>query len=139
MKSRTILLNFFLIIFSSLLFIDSAVADKPLKSALGLDTDQAAKVAAIQKQARDAMRKPRGELHKKQRELRRAKAASDSATLIKLESEIVPLQDKMRQIHSEEEKNIRAVITPEQTTKYEEWLEQRDKMAGSSRDVKDYK
>jgi Spy/CpxP family protein refolding chaperone len=113
-----------------------AHADRPLKSALGLNTEQAAKVAAIQKEARTAIRKPRGDLHRKQRALRRAKTANDSASIARLEKEIVPLKEQMKNIHDKEERKIRAVLTPEQTGKYEKWLKERDEMVGGSRDVK---
>ena len=83
------------------------------------------------------MRKPRGDLHRKQRELRRAKNANDTAAIARLEQEIPPLQEKMKQILDEEEEQIRGVLTFEQTKKYDEWLAERDSMAGSSRDVKD--
>ena len=122
-----------------LVFCGHAYADRPLKSALDLNTEQAAKVAAIQRQARNAMRKPRGELHRKQRELRRANAANDSASIARLEKEIPPLQEKMKQVHDEEENKIRSLLTPEQAQKYDQWLEERDAMVGSSRDVKDYR
>lgn len=138
MYIKPLSLIFSCIVCSLLIFSSSAYADKPLKSALGLDTEQAAKMAAIQKEARDAMRNPRGDLHRKQRELRRAKTANDSAAIAKLEKEIPPLQEKMKHVHDKEEQEIRAVLTPEQTRKYEQWLQERDAMAGSSRDVKDY-
>jgi len=131
-------LIFSFVVFSLFLFSGYAYADRPLKSALGLNTEQAAKVAAIQKEARNAMRKPRGELHRQQRALRRAKAANDGASMARLEKEISPLKRQMKQVHDEEEKKIRAVLTREQTTKYEQWLRERDAMVGGSRDVKDY-
>ena len=114
-----------------------AHADRPLKKTLDLNTEQSAKVAAIQKEARDAMRKPRGNLHQKQRALRRAKKANDSLAIAELEQEILPLQNKMRQIFANEEGKIRAVLTPAQAKVYEAWLMERDTMVGSSRDVKD--
>ena len=129
---------FAFIICSLFLFSGSAYADKPLKSALDLNIEQAKQVAAIQQEARNAIRKPRGELHRKQRELRRAKVANDSAAIARLEQEILPLQEEMRQIHAQEEQQIRALLTPEQTAKYEQWLKERDAMVGSSRDVKEY-
>jgi len=132
-------LIFSFVVCSLLLFNGYSFADKPLKSALDLNIEQAAKVAAIQKEARNAIRKPRGDLHREQRALRRAKTANDSAEIAKIEKEIPPLEDKMRQIFNDEEKKIRAVLTPEQTKKYEQWLKERDAMVGSSRDVKDLK
>ncbi len=137
MYSKPISLISSLVVFSLLLFSGYAHADRPLKSALDLSTGQAAEVAAIQKEARNAMRKPRGDLHRKQRELRRARQANDGAAIAKLEQEVPPLQEKMKQIFDDEEKKIRAILTPEQTIKYEEWLMERDAMVGSSRDVKD--
>ena len=53
------------------LITSAAFADAPLKSTLDLDIDQAAKVAEIQKEARDAVRPVRGDLHREERALRR--------------------------------------------------------------------
>jgi len=139
MPFKALPLVFSYLAFSLLVFSSYAHADRPLKSALDLNTEQAATVAAIQKEARNAMRKPRGDLHRKQRELRRAKSANDSASIARLETEILPLQEKMKQVHDEEERKIRPVLTPEQTKKYDQWLKERDEMVGSSRDVKDYR
>ncbi|MCP5197565.1 MAG: Spy/CpxP family protein refolding chaperone [Gammaproteobacteria bacterium] len=139
MHFKSLSFIFSCIVCSLLLFGGDAYADRPLKSALDLNTEQAAKVAAIQKEARDAMRKPRGDLHRKQRELRRAEVANDSTAIARLEKEISPLQEKMKHVHDIEEQKIRAVLTGEQTGKYEQWLQERDAMVGSSRDVKDYR
>ncbi len=124
----------------ALLFSANLHADAPLTSKIdNLTVDQSKQIKDIQKQARDAMRKPRGELHREQRALRRAKSASDSVAIAELELKIPPLQAEMKRIHDEEEQKIRSVLTPEQTIQYEAWLEERDAMAGSSREVKDYK
>ncbi len=129
--------TFSFIVSTLILFAGNAMADKPLKSVFKLNIEQTAKVTAIQKEARDTNRKPRGELQRKKRALRRARKANDGAAIARLEKEIVPLQAKMRQIHAQEEQKIRAILNPQQTVKYEQWLQQRNQMVGSSRDVKE--
>ncbi len=130
---------FLFVVGSLLLFSSYGHADAPVTSKIdGLTTEQRKRIMDIQKEARDAMRKPRGDLHREQRALRRAKTANDSAAITQQEKKIPPLQAAMNRIHDEEEKKIRKVLTPEQTRQYEQWLEERDAMVGSSRDVKDY-
>lgn len=115
------------------------LADAPLTSKIdNLSVEQSKQIKAIQKEARDAMRKPRGALHREQRALRRAKKASDASAIAEQEKKIPPLQAEMQRIHVQEEEQIRAVLNPEQIAQYEQWLQDRDAMAGSSRDVKDY-
>lgn len=121
------------------LITSAAFADAPLKSTLDLDIDQAAKVAEIQKEARDAVRPVRGDLHREERALRRAKIDNDAEAIAKQEKAIEPLQEELAKIFAKEEEQIRALLTPEQTEKYEEYLKERDEMVGSSRDVKDFK
>ena len=137
MYSKTLSFTFSLIASTFILFAGHALADKPLKSTLDLNTGQTAEVAAIQKEARDAIRKPRGELKRKERALRRARQANDSTAIAQLEKEILPLRVKMRQIYTQEEQKIRKILTPEQTINYEQWLKEREQMVGSSRDVKE--
>jgi Spy/CpxP family protein refolding chaperone len=126
--------------FAGCLFLlaGTAYADAPLKSALGLDVEQAAQVAKIEEQARDAIRPLRTELNREERALRRARLADDSQAIAKQEALIEPLRRKFAAIHEAETKQIRAMLTPEQNTKYDKWLKTRDEMAGSSRDVKEY-
>lgn len=119
------------------LVTSAAFADAPLKTALDLDIDQAAKVATIQKEARDAVRPVRGELTREERVLRRAKVANDAEGIAQQEKVIEPLRQKLADIFKNEEQQIRALLTPEQTEKYEKYLKVRDEMAGSSRDVKE--
>ena len=126
--------------FAGCLFIvaSTARADAPLKSALSLNIDQAAQVAKIEEQARNAIRPVRSELLREERALRRAKLANDSQAIAKQEALIEPLRQKFASIHAEETRQIRALLTPEQNTKYDAWLKIRDQMAGSSRDVREY-
>lgn len=116
----------------------AALADAPLKSALGLDIEQAAKVDAIQAQAREAVRPVRGELLREERVLRRAKIANDAAGIARQEAILAPLRDSLAKIFAHESEQIRALLNPEQAKKYEAWLKTRDEMAGSSRDVKEF-
>lgn len=119
-----------------LLVTSAAFADAPLKSALGLDLDQAAKADVIQKEARDAVRPVREALNREERVLRRAKIANDAAAIARQETILAPLRGQLAAIFAKESEEIRALLTPEQKTRYEEYLKVRDEMAGSSRDVK---
>ncbi len=121
-----------------LLVASSAYADAPLKSTLSLNLEQAAQVAKIEEQARNAIRPLRTELNREERALRRAQLANDSQAISKQEALIEPLRRKFAAIHESETKQIRALLTPEQNTKYDAYLKTRDQMAGSSRDVKKY-
>ena len=116
----------------------TAYADAPLKSALGLNIEQAAQVAKIQEQARNAIRPVRTELLREERALRRAQLANDSQAISKQEALIEPLRRKFAAIFEGETKEIRALLTPEQNTKYDAYLKTRDQMVGSSRDVREY-
>ena len=112
-------------------------ADAPLKTTLALTIDQAAKVDMIQAEAREAVRPVRGDLNREERALRRARIDNDAAAIAAQEKLIEPLRARLAAIFAEEEKQIRALLTPEQTVKYEAYLKVRDEMAGSSRDVKE--
>lgn len=114
----------------------SALADAPLKGRLGLDTDQAKVVAEIQAKHRDAMRGERGELHREERKLRRARSANDSELIAEQEVVVDRLREVMRQRILSEDNEIRGVLTPEQLTKFEVWIKERNNMVGSSRDVR---
>ena len=116
----------------------TAYADAPLKSALDLNIEQAAQVAKIQEQTRNAIQPIRTELHREERALRRARLANDSQAISKQEALIEPLRRKFAAIHEGEIKQIRTLLTPEQNTKYDAYLKTRDQMVGSSRDVKEY-
>jgi Spy/CpxP family protein refolding chaperone len=116
----------------------AALGDAPLKTALDLGIEQAAKVDEIQKKARDAVRPVREELNREERALRRARIANDAGAVARQETLIAPLREKLAGIFANESGQIRAVLTAEQKPKYEEYLKIRDAMAGSSRDVKEF-
>lgn len=122
-------------------FILASVAfgDAMLKTSLDLSIEQASEVAKIQKETRNAIRPVRGDLHREERALRRAKSANDAEGIATQEKRIEPLRMKMRELIESEEAQIRVLLTSEQNDKYDEYLKVRDNMAGSSRDVEDIK
>ncbi|ANM29817.1 hypothetical protein ABI59_09845 [Acidobacteria bacterium Mor1] len=113
-----------------------AQADAPLAKRLELDTAQAGTVAEIQAKHRAEMRKERGALNRESRALRRARAANDSELVAKQEAVVAELQSKMAQRILAEDAEIRAVLNPEQQKKFDAWIEERNKMVGSSRDAR---
>jgi hypothetical protein len=140
MKLKTILIKTILtVVFCGLypgLSTGTAFADAPLKTTLGLEIGQAAKVDLIQKRTRDAVRPVREELNREERALRRAKIANDAVGIARQEKIIAPLRETLAGIFAKESEEIRALLTREQATRYDEYLKIRDEMAGSSRDVK---
>ena len=124
------------ILFCLFVFAQPAAADAPLKSKLGLSTDQAKVVYDIQAKHRKAMRSERSELHRESRKLRRARNANDSAQIAQLEPVVAKLEDRMRQRILTEDAEIRQVLNPEQLAKFESYIEERNNMVGSSRDVR---
>lgn len=138
MKLKTHLIKTTLTVLAAglVLTTNAVFADAPLKSTLDLDLDQAAKVEAIQKNARDSVRPVREALNREERALRRAKIANDSAGIARQETVIAPLRGQLAAIFAKESEEIQALLTPEQKTRYEEYLKVRDEMVGSSRDVK---
>lgn len=123
---------------SLLLFSSSGYADAPLHKSLGLDIEQAKQVKDIQAKYRSQIRPVRSELHREQRKLRRAKKDFDSATIVQQEKIIPTLQAKFKQIQESENTEIRALLTPEQSVKFDTVLDQRKEAIGSSRDVNEY-
>jgi hypothetical protein len=120
------------------LLASAAHADESLKSALDLNIEQAAQVAKIEEQTRNAIRPIRTELQREERALRRAQLANDSQAISKQEALIEPLRRKFAATHENETKQIRTLLTPAQNAKYDAYLKTRDQMVGSSRDVKEY-
>ncbi|MEM8817087.1 MAG: hypothetical protein AAFX56_09365 [Pseudomonadota bacterium] len=121
---------------STLLLMGSAAsADAPLKSSLGLDTDQAREVQLIQKSYRRSFSAKRQEMNRESRKLRRARADNDSAVIAQQEAIVAELQAELRAIRNSENEDIRKLLTPEQNLKFDEVIEQRRAMVGSSRDA----
>ena len=131
--------HFLIAAVASLLFASVGHADAPLKSSLGLNTDQAREVKAIQKQYRRQFSAARQELHREQRKLRRARIAEDGAEIARLEQTTAKLEDALRQVRLAENEQIRQLLTPEQRQKFEQVIRQRRDAVGSSRDAKIFK
>ena len=132
MRSRIVALT----VIGFALVTQAALADAPLKSKLGLDTEQAKAVAEIQARHRAEMRSERGAFNRESRALRRAKAANDSDLIEKQEQVVAELQEKMAQRILAEDAEIRKLLNPEQLKKFEAYIEERNNMVGSSRDVR---
>ena len=120
----------------SLLATSHVSADAPLKKKLGLSVDQAREVQAIQKKYRRPFAAKRGELHKEQRKLRRARSANDSVMIKKQTAVTTKLEQELRQIRINENAQIRTVLDDAQKAKFEEVIKARRQMAGSSRDAR---
>ena len=111
-----------------------AAADQSLESALALTRDQAHAVMAIEAKYRREFAAKRGDFNRESRVLRRAHIARDSAAIARQEPVVAALQQDLRQIREAENAQIRALLTPEQRTRFETVLQQRKAMHGSSRD-----
>ncbi len=118
------------------LFAGSAPADAPLKTALGLDVDQARQVTEIQGQYRREYAAARGEYNREARVLRRARIANDSELIASQEKVVAKLEGELKQIKAREDAAIREVLTPEQGEKFDAYVEKRNNMVGSSRDIR---
>ena len=124
-------------LFAGLILIaQPAAADAPLKSKLGLETDQAKVVYDIQAKHRKAKRGERQELNREARKLRRARSANDSAAIAKQETIVQALEEQLRQRILAEDQEIRQVLNPQQLAKFESYIDERNHMVGSSRDVR---
>ena len=119
------------------LFLAQALADAPLKTALGLSMDQARQVDEIQKLHRPKFAAKRGEYNTEMRRLRRARIANDSKQVAELEKVTAALHEQLRQIRVSEDEEIRRVLTPDQLRKFEDYIKLRKEMVGSSRDDHD--
>lgn len=118
-----------------LLMAGAAHADAPLKSSLDLNTDQAKQVQQIQKTYRRTFGAKRQEMNRESRKLRRARSDNDSALIEQQETIVADLQAEMRAIRTAENDEIRKLLTPEQNLKFDQVIEQRRAMVGSSRDT----
>lgn len=114
------------------------LADAPLKEALGLSMDQAREVTAIQAKYQQPYAAKRGERNTQMRKLRRARIANDSAAVAREEPIARRLHDELMAIQAKEDAEIRRLLTPEQSRKFDAHLELRRNMAGSSRDDKEF-
>ena len=132
-------IQFVLLVLSTLFFFSTAShADARLEKTLGLNTNQAQQVHAIQKQYRRTFSATRQELNREMRKLRRARIAHDSGMIARQEHVTALLQAKLEQIRLSEDAEIRRVLTPQQRLAFEDVIQQRNASVGSSRDVKSF-
>lgn len=114
----------------------SAFADAPLKTTLGLDVEQARQVAEIQGGYRREYAAKRGQHNTEARKLRRARNANDSEQIAMQEEIVAKLKADLRAIKDAEDADIRKVLTAEQDQRFDAYIEKRNAMVGSSRDVR---
>lgn len=114
------------------------LADASLKSALGLSMDQARQTDAIQAAHRPKFAAKRQDLNRELRVLRRARIANDSKQVAEQEKVTERLQEELKQIRMHEDDEIRKLLTPEQSKKFDDYLKLRKEMVGSSRDAKNF-
>jgi hypothetical protein len=116
------------------LSLSPALADAPLASALGLDVEQARQVDVLQAGHRKAFAAARQDFNRESRALRRARIAHDAAETARLEQRVEAMRVEitlMRQAHDDE---IRKLLRPDQSQRFDAHLDERRQMRGSSRD-----
>ena len=128
--------TFCLVLLGLTVFGGSALADAPLKTVLELDVEQARQVAEIQGAYRREYAAKRGQHNTEARKLRRARIANDSEQIAAQEEITAKLKAELREIKDSEDAAIREVLTPEQNEKFDDYVEARNAMVGSSRDVR---
>lgn len=117
-------------------FSGYGLADAPLKTALGLDVEQARQVDEIQSDHRRQYAAKRGEHNREARKLRRARTANDSEQIATQEKITAKLKEELKEIKASEDAAIRKLLTSEQSEKFDAYIEKRNAMVGSSRDVR---
>jgi hypothetical protein len=131
---RAALVTSALVVFSS----TAALADAPLKSALGLSMDQAKAATEIHQKRFPEYQKKRSEYSRQMGKLRRARFANDSAGVEREDAIARRLHGEMMALMHAEDDEIRTLLTPEQSVKFDAYLKQRREMVGASRDDREY-
>lgn len=129
--SRTIITLLFCTFIS---LSNTAGADAPLKSALGLSMDQAHAVTAIERAHRPAYVAKRSQYTREARALRRANIQNDSAAVARQEPVVAALAAELKQLRDAQDDAIRALLDPQQQRAFEDYIIQRREMVGASRD-----
>jgi Spy/CpxP family protein refolding chaperone len=114
-----------LVIGALMLFAGTAMADQPLKSALGLSMDQAKQVSDIEAKYRKPFAAKRTALNTEMRAMRRAKIANDSGLLAEKEAISEKMADELYQIRVARNAEIMAVLNPQQVALFEQVLQER--------------
>ena len=130
---------FSILLLGSTVFTGAALADAPLKTALDLTVDQARQVDEIQAVHRREYAAQRGKTNTEERKLRRARLANDSEQIAILEKVTEDMKAELRKIKASEDAAIRELLTPEQNGKFDSYIETREAMVGSSRDVRNHR
>ena len=97
-------------------------ADQSLKSALGLNMDQAKAVYDIEMKHRKPFAAKRQDRNAERRKMVRAKLAHDSKLMAEQEKIVERLTAELRQIQMTEDAEIRRLLTPEPSTKSVDYL-----------------
>lgn len=113
-------------------------ADATLKAALGLSMDQAKQVQEIQAKFQRPYQAKRGEYTKQMRKVRQARVANDRPALEAALPIARRLHGEMLGIQAQEDDEIRRLLTPEQSRKFDDYLRLRRDMVGASRDDKEF-
>ncbi|MBL8229065.1 MAG: hypothetical protein JNL98_11330 [Bryobacterales bacterium] len=113
-------------------------ADAPLKSALGLSMDQAKQVQEIQAKFHQPYVVKRGEYTKQMRKVRQARVANDRPAMEAALPIARRLHGEMLGIQAQEDGEIRRLLTPEQSKKFDDYLKLRRDMVGANRDDKEF-
>jgi Spy/CpxP family protein refolding chaperone len=121
---------------SLIVLAGALLADQPLKSALGLSMDQAKAVYDIEMKHQKPFAAKRQERNAERRKMVRTKLANDSKLMAEQERIVDRLTAELRQIQMTEDAEIRRLLTPEQSKKFDDYLKLRREMKGSSRDDK---
>ncbi len=114
----------------------SLLADAPLKEALGLSMDQAKIVDGIKAKYRKPYIAKRHDLTNEERWMRAAKVKNNSQEVAERQKTVERLAAEFKAIQMEEDAEIRKVLTPEQSKKFDAYLKLRQEMKGSSRDAR---
>ena len=115
-----------------------ALADAPLKEALGLSMDQAKAATEIHRKLFPDYQKKRSEYSRQMGKLRRARIVNDSAAVVREDAHARRLHAEMMALMHKEDDEVRRLLTPEQSRKFDAHLEQRRNMVGGSRDDRAY-
>jgi Spy/CpxP family protein refolding chaperone len=111
-----------------------AHADAPLASTLGLDMAQARQVDQIQARQRKEFASLRQDYNRESRALRRAKLANDVAETARLTRLTDTMRADLTRLRAQYDDEIRAVLRPDQSRRFDAWIAERQQMRGSSRD-----
>jgi hypothetical protein len=112
----------------------SAQADAPLRSALALDVAQARQVDALEARHRKEFASGRQDFNRESRALRRARIANDAAEIARLEAVTESMRANLTAMRAAHDAEIRALLRPDQSARFDAYIAERQQMRGSSRD-----